>query len=214
MRSVAVEARGGRVRVGRGGAIDESARVGVRRLRSEARTTRGREGWHRVLFFELASLVSPPIFRSARSVGVLFLRPDTRGRAESRSNHRASVGRSHSRSRGRRLVMRATLTLALLVAAFAAVSSDASRDWSLGDPGLGAWETCDTCDECLLDPVPSGSAPPRPPPVPTARPTARAVSAATSCSPASPPAPTPPPPSATPPSSSTSVVPARPSSAA
>ena len=62
--------------------------------------------------------------------------------------------------------MRATLTLALLVAAFAAVSSDASRDWSLGDPGLGAWETCDTCDECLLDPVPSGSAPPRPPPGP------------------------------------------------
>ena len=79
---------------------------------------------------------------------------------------RESVGRSHSRSRGRRLGMRATLTLALLAAAFVAVSSDASRNWSLGDPGLGAWETCDTCDECLLDPVPTGSAPPRPPPGP------------------------------------------------
>ena len=41
----------------------------------------------------------------------------TVGRSESRLMSRESVGRSHSRSRGRRLGMRATLTLALLAAA-------------------------------------------------------------------------------------------------
>lgn len=53
MRSVAVEARDGRVRVGREGAIDESARVGVRFIRRRL----GRDDGGRVgtafLFFEL-----------------------------------------------------------------------------------------------------------------------------------------------------------------
>jgi hypothetical protein len=36
--------------------------------------------------------------------------------------------------------------------------------WTMDEPGLGTWETCDTCDQCVLDAVPGGVPPPKPPP--------------------------------------------------
>lgn len=36
--------------------------------------------------------------------------------------------------------------------------------WTMDEPGLGTWETCDTCDQCVLDAVPGGVPPPRPAP--------------------------------------------------
>jgi hypothetical protein len=36
--------------------------------------------------------------------------------------------------------------------------------WRIDEPGLGTWETCDTCEQCVLDPVPGGMALPTPEP--------------------------------------------------
>ena len=38
----------------------------------------------------------------------------------------------------------------------------ASPEWTLDEEGLGTWETCDTCEQCILDPLPAGVKPPRP----------------------------------------------------
>lgn len=36
--------------------------------------------------------------------------------------------------------------------------------WKIDEPGLGTWETCDTCEQCVLDAVPGGIDPPKPRP--------------------------------------------------
>ncbi len=38
----------------------------------------------------------------------------------------------------------------------------ASPEWKIDEEGLGTWETCDTCEQCILDPLPAGVKPPRP----------------------------------------------------
>ena len=97
MRSVAVEARDGRVRVGREGAIDESARVGVRFLRRRL----GRDDGGRVgtafLFFELHRWYRCQP-RGRRSSDVFL---DSHRRTIRISIDESRVRRSlHSRSRG------------------------------------------------------------------------------------------------------------------
>jgi hypothetical protein len=47
--------------------------------------------------------------------------------------------------------------------------------WTMDEPGLGTWETCDTCDQCVLDAVPGGVPPPSRPRARTARRTARSA---------------------------------------
>ena len=37
-----------------------------------------------------------------------------------------------------------------------------TTSWTVGEEGLGTFETCDKCDQCLLDDVPEGAAPPTP----------------------------------------------------
>jgi hypothetical protein len=32
----------------------------------------------------------------------------------------------------------------------------ASPEWKIDEEGLGTWETCDTCEQCILDPLPAG----------------------------------------------------------
>ena len=56
----------------------------------------------------------------------------------------------------------ATFLAAAAVAAGAVVAAEPSSAWSPDEAGLGTWETCDTCDECLLDDAPQP--PPSPPP--------------------------------------------------
>jgi hypothetical protein len=43
-------------------------------------------------------------------------------------------------------------------------AEEAPRDWALDEEGLGTFETCDTCDQCLLDALPEGVEAPSPPP--------------------------------------------------
>ena len=52
--------------------------------------------------------------------------------------------------------------LAAAVAAGVVAAAEPSSAWSPDEAGLGSWETCDTCDECLLDDAPRP--PPSPPP--------------------------------------------------
>ena len=64
--------------------------------------------------------------------------------------------------------MRASPRIALaafvVLATLGVVSSAEPATWQIDDPGLGTWETCDTCDLCLLDEVPVGVDAPKPKP--------------------------------------------------
>ena len=75
------------------------------------------------------------------------------------------VGRA---SRVRALALLACLAVASPRLASAAakhpVAAAASPSWDINEPGLGTWETCDTCERCVLDALPGGVDPPSPAP--------------------------------------------------
>lgn len=39
------------------------------------------------------------------------------------------------------------------------VAAEASPEWKMGEEGLGTWETCDTCEQCILDDPPKDVTP-------------------------------------------------------
>jgi hypothetical protein len=45
-----------------------------------------------------------------------------------------------------------------------AAAAAAAAEWTIGEEGLGTYDTCDTCDQCILDAVPEGVPPPAPAP--------------------------------------------------
>ena len=68
----------------------------------------------------------------------------------SHRNHRPAPRKPPASARAKAALLKAT--------------EAASPKWVLGEEGLGTWDTCDRCDQCILDDVPQGQPTPKPEP--------------------------------------------------